>query len=150
MIGNREPGDGKALVERFANQDDAHVRGQSITQETHPQPEWLLAELEALVSSTLFEGHIALSPSLGWGGQQTLTGLIARLETPMGTARRLYASVADEPPSYRDTFTRLERALERSKSEWLVHRLRRFDTEDHTTTVAPALYDAMKWMYQPR
>lgn len=106
--------------------------------------------IHALTSSTLFEGHIALSPSLGWGGQQTLTGLIARLETPIGTTRRLYASVADEPPAYRDTFTRLERALERSKSEWLVHRLRRFDTEDHTTTVAPALHDAMKWIYQSK
>lgn len=106
--------------------------------------------VHALTSSNLFEGHIALSPSLGWGGQQTLTGLIARLETPIGTTRRLYASVADEPPAYRDTFTRLERALERSKSEWLVHRLRRFETEDHTTTVAPALHDAMKWIYQSK
>lgn len=104
--------------------------------------------VHALTSSNLFEGHIALSPSLGWGGQQTLVGLIARLETPMGTTRRLYASVAAEPPAYRDTFTRLERALERSKSEWLVHRLRRFDAEDHTTTVAPALHDAMKWIYR--
>jgi predicted alpha/beta superfamily hydrolase len=106
--------------------------------------------VHVLTSSTLFEGHIALSPSLGWGGQKTLTGLIARLDTSIGTTRRLYASVANEPPAYRDTFTRLERALERSKSEWLVHRLRRFDAEDHTTTVAPALHDAMKWIYQSK
>lgn len=106
-----------------------------------------LFAVHVLAATDTFEGHIAISPTLGWGGEKTLDELIARLKAKDAPPRRLYASVANDTPAYLKAFTRLEKALG-SAPGWLRHRARRYTDEDHVTTVAPALQDGMKWMYQ--
>lgn len=107
-----------------------------------------LFAVHVLAATDMFEGHIAISPTLGWGGEKTLDELIASLKARNAVPRRLYASVANDTPAYLRAFTRLEKALGGSAGGWLKHRTRRYTDEDHVTTVGPALQDAMKWMYQ--
>lgn len=101
-----------------------------------------------ILSTGIFEGHIAISPTLSWGGEQTLDAFVDRLKAKAAAPRRLYASVANDGPAYLKAFTRLEKALGGSARGWLKHRTRRYTDEDHVTTVGPALQDGMKWMYQ--
>lgn len=106
-----------------------------------------LFAVHALATTGIFEGHIALSPTLGWGNEKTLDTLVASLKTKEAAPRRFYASVANDAPAYLKAFTRLEKALTESSGGWLKHRTRRYTDEDHVTTVGPALQDGMKWMY---
>jgi predicted alpha/beta superfamily hydrolase len=108
-----------------------------------------LYAVHSLAKADTFDNLIALSPSLGWGAEATLRDLLDGLKAKKERPRRLYASVAggDTPP-YHVAFDRLSNSVARAKAGWLKHRFKRYSEEDHVTTVAPALQDALKWLYQ--
>ena len=103
----------------------------------------------SLATSDTFGNLIALSPTLGWGAEATLRELLDSIKAKKEGRRRLYASVAGgDTPAYHVAFDRLSNSVTRAKADWLKHRFRRYTEEDHVTTVAPALQDALKWIYQ--
>jgi predicted alpha/beta superfamily hydrolase len=107
-----------------------------------------LYAVHSLGSADTFANLIALSPSLGWAEETALRAFLDSLKTPRSADRKLFASVAGgDSPAYHESFTRLSNSVPRAKAGWLKHRFKRYPDDDHVTTVAPALQDAMKWLY---
>lgn len=107
-----------------------------------------LFAVEAMTSGARFESYAALSPTLGWNRQATVARVTQRLVGETGPARRLFVSVAagDTPP-YLDAFARLESSLATRTPPWLRANLRRFDADDHVSTLGPGLLAAMNWLF---
>jgi len=101
---------------------------------------------EALALGAGFANYIAISPTLGWNGEQVLDALTPGLGKP-AQSRRMFVSIANDAPAYLAAFARLEREIAGAASVWLQSSLRRFADEDHVTTVAPALQAGMKWLF---
>lgn len=99
--------------------------------------------LHALVSRPeLFDGYVAISPTLSWAGGHTLQQLQEFFDgAPAG--RFLFASVGNEPGAYTESLNRLESILQGAPTAWK-WRVDRFLMEDHVTTVAPALHSALR------
>jgi predicted alpha/beta superfamily hydrolase len=127
------------IEERFPVAGDRTLAGHSLAG---------LYAVHALGSADTFTNLIALSPTLGWAEETALRAFLDSLKTPRKGERKLFASVAGgDSPAYHESFTRLSNSVPRAKSGWLKHRFKRYPDEDHVTTVAPALQDAMKWLY---
>ena len=107
-----------------------------------------LFAVDALVSGARFENYVAISPTLGWNRQGTLDALDERRTKGASPTRRLYVSVAglDSEP-YRAAFDRLEEDVARRRQSSLRVETERFATDDHVSTVAPALVAAMKRLF---
>jgi len=105
-----------------------------------------LFAVEALALGAGFANYIAISPTLGWNGEQVLNALTPGLGKP-AQARRMFVSMANDAPAYLAAFARLEQVIAGPQTGWLQSSLRRFAEEDHVTTVAPALQAGMKWLF---
>ena len=107
-----------------------------------------LYAVHSLGSADTFANLIAVSPTLGWAEEGALRAFLDRLKEPRTGKRRLFASVAGgDSPAYHTAFTRLSNSVPRAKASWLKHRFERYSDDDHVTTVAPALQDALRWLY---
>jgi predicted alpha/beta superfamily hydrolase len=124
---------------RFPVSDERTLAGHSLAG---------LYAVHSLGSADTFSNLIALSPSLGWAEEGALRAFLDSLKTPRNTPRKFFASVAGgDTQGYHTAFNRLSTGVSAAKAGWLKHRLKRYSDEDHVTTVAPALQDAMKWLY---
>jgi hypothetical protein len=94
-----------------------------------------------------FTDYIAMSPSLGWARLRALDDVKKRFQTPSNRERRVFASVANEPDSYLDSFARLETLARETKPRNVRTRFRKNLDEDHSTTVPPSLDAALRWLY---
>lgn len=96
-----------------------------------------------------FGTFVAISPTLGWQDQAILTSASASLRQP-ARPRRLFLSTAEEGPRYPAAPTqRLDSLLAARRIPGISWMLRHYQSEDHVTTVPPALYDALRWIYLP-
>lgn len=93
----------------------------------------------------LFDGHIAISPTLSWDDAEILPRLQARLETPAADPPFVFISMADDSDAYRAGMDRLETMVRRVEAPW---RLARFPDESHVSTVPPALFRALRLLHQ--
>lgn len=109
-----------------------------------------LFAVDAITAGASFEGYVAISPSLSLNGQAAVERILPVLDRQTGESRRLYVSVANDGQPYVDAFTRLYAEYDKRKPAWLTTSFQRFRTEDHVTTVAPALTAAMNWLYLQR
>jgi hypothetical protein len=104
--------------------------------------------MSTLAAGAPFDGFIALSPTLGWNGEQVVAQIDARLASRPAQPKQLYASVATgDTEIYRASFDRLMQLLAARKAAWLNTMLERLSGDDHVTAVGPALQRAMKWFF---
>jgi predicted alpha/beta superfamily hydrolase len=123
-----------AIASRFGSAGNRVLAGHS------------LAGLFAI--DTFLRGHvdhaIAISPTLGWNDGAVVTEFEHWFKNTPPASNRLYVSVADgDAEVYRQTFDRLRRigSATRATVPGVSFTVR--VNEDHVTTVAPALQDAM-------
>jgi len=94
----------------------------------------------------LFDGIIAISPSLYWDKAQmlVLTKLALKREQLQG---RLYVSIADEESTMTEPFQKFVALTQRYPSEKLVVASQIFGTETHNTTVLQGQYYGLKHLF---
>ena len=101
-----------------------------------------LFAVDALVGGG-FDGVIAISPTLGWHDGAAVTRVDRWLRSP-SSPRRLYVSVSDgDTEVYRKHFERMESLVSLAAAGWLQASFVKRAGEDHVTTFAPALQQAM-------
>lgn len=106
-----------------------------------------LFTLWAFSQDASFTDYIAMSPSLGWARMRALDDVKKRFQTPSAREKRVFASVANEPDSYLDSFARLETLARETKPRKVKTKFRKNLDEDHSTTVPPSLDAALRWLY---
>lgn len=101
-----------------------------------------LFAVEALTTGE-WNGAIAISPTLGWQDGSAIAVVERWLKT-QPSSRRLYVSVSDgDTETYRRHFDRLDQLVTSATPAWLQASFVKRAGEDHVTTFAPALQQAM-------
>lgn len=99
-------------------------------------------------SPASFDAYFALSPTLGWKDRWMLRHLEAFLSRTPPPGGILYVSMGNEGPRFPvEPFQQLGEQLKKRAGPSLQWRSMYFEREDHVTTVPPALWDAMRWLY---
>lgn len=102
-----------------------------------------LYAVNALPAGVISEA-IAISPTLGWNGDEARQNVQRWLQRASPGPTRLYVSVADgDTEVYRSSFDRFEQLVSSARQTGLQSSFARRTQEDHVTTVAPALQQAM-------
>ncbi len=94
----------------------------------------------------LFQGVIAISPSLWWNNQQ----MLALTETALQRQQlqgRLYVSIANEEPMMTEPFAKFIALTKRYPSAKLVLAQQTFANETHNTTVLQGQYYGLKHLF---
>ena len=94
----------------------------------------------------LFDGVIAISPSLWWNDQQMLALSEAALQRQQ-LQGRLYVSIANEEPTMTAPFQQFVDLTQRYQSEKLVVASQTFNHETHNTTVLQGQYYGLKHLF---
>jgi predicted alpha/beta superfamily hydrolase len=94
----------------------------------------------------LFDGVIAISPSLYWNGEQLL-GLAEPALKEHRLQGRLFVSIADEEPTMTEPYQRFVDLLARTPSAKLVVSAQTFSNETHNTTVLQGQYAGLKHIF---
>lgn len=94
----------------------------------------------------LFDGVIAISPSLYWNKNQML-GLSELAFKNHGLQGRLYVSIANEEPTITEPFQKFVELAQRYQSENLVVASQTFSNETHNTTVLQGQYFGLKYLF---
>jgi len=101
-----------------------------------------LFAVDALVGGG-FDGVIAISPTLGWHDGAVVTRVDRWLRNA-STPRQMHVSVSDgDTEIYRKYFERMESLASLAAAGWLQASFVKRAGEDHVTTFAPALQQAM-------
>ncbi len=125
-----------AIAARFGDNGTRVLAGHSLAG---------LFAIDELVSGD-WNAVAAISPTLGWQDASAIGRVEAWMKTT-ATPRRLYASVADgDTEVYRRQFDRLEQLLSANPAR-LSSLIARRAGEDHVSTIAPALQQAMLWLF---
>ncbi|MBY0418006.1 MAG: hypothetical protein K2W88_08110 [Pararheinheimera sp.] len=94
----------------------------------------------------LFDGVIAISPSLYWNNNQ-LFGLAEPALKNHRLQGRLYVSIANEEPTMTEPYQRFVDLLARNPSANLVVESQTFSNETHNTTVLQGQYAGLKHIF---
>lgn len=94
-----------------------------------------------------FNAYFAFSPTLGWNQGSVVTRYASSLFGERTAGRLLYISAAVEPQFPQGPTNELTKMLAERAGSSLRFKFARFDGEDHFTTVPPAMWDAMRWLY---
>jgi predicted alpha/beta superfamily hydrolase len=94
----------------------------------------------------LFNGIIAISPSLYWNNRQ-LVGLAEQALKGKQLQGRLYISIASEEPTMTESFQQFLDLLVRYPSDKLVATSQTFSNETHNTTVLQGQYAGLKYLF---
>ena len=94
----------------------------------------------------LFNGIIAISPSLYWNNRQLL-GLAEQALKGKQLQGRLYVSIANEEPTMTEPFQQFLDLLVRYPSDKLVATSQTFSNETHNTTVLQGQYAGLKYLF---
>ncbi len=94
-----------------------------------------------------FDAYFAFSPTLGWNGGSVVSRYGESLVGERTAGRLLYISAAVEPQFPQGPTNELTKMLAERAGSSLRFKFARFDGEDHFTTVPPAMWDAMRWIY---
>ncbi|WP_218418297.1 alpha/beta hydrolase [Alteromonas lipotrueae] len=94
----------------------------------------------------LFNGIIAISPSLYWNNRQLL-GLAEQALKDKKLQGRLYMSIANEEPTMTDPYQQFIDLLVSYPSEKLVATSQTFSDETHNTTVLKGQYAGLKYLF---
>jgi hypothetical protein len=96
----------------------------------------------------LFEGYVAISPSLWWDAQslaRSAATAFSRDDFPTG--RQVYLSIATEGGDMREGVDRLAQAMEEHPPAGLRWTFRPMENESHGTIFHPAALDAVRWVF---
>ncbi len=94
----------------------------------------------------LFDGIIAISPSLWWNDQQLLALSATALQRQQ-LQGRLYVSIANEVPIMTEPFQQFVNLTQRYPSDKLVVAHQTFSNETHNTTVLQGQYYGIKHLF---
>lgn len=94
----------------------------------------------------LFNGIIAISPSLYWNNRQLL-GLAEQALKRKQLQGRLYVSIASEEPTMTESFQQFLDLLVSYPSDKLVATSQTFSNETHNTTVLQGQYAGLKYLF---
>lgn len=94
----------------------------------------------------LFNGVIAISPSLWWNDKQLLGFAEQALKSDQ-LQGRLYVSIANEEPTMTEPYQRFVDLLARYPSDKLVVASQTFSNETHNTTVLQGQYAGLKYLF---
>lgn len=101
-----------------------------------------------LLEPELFQGYVAVSPSLWWDGGSLAAQSTALLQTPsFPRGRRLYLSLADEGGSMQESVDALVSALRSAAPEGLEWSFEPMPGESHGTIFHPAALAAVRRLF---
>ena len=104
----------------------------------------LFAAHAMLTRPDVFQGYVAISPSLWWDGGRLADSLVARAAAP-GDQPWLYATMGGlEPPVQLDPFARAAEAP--ARAEWQFVTLAQ---DDHGSTPHKSTYDGLEAIFRP-
>jgi predicted alpha/beta superfamily hydrolase len=93
----------------------------------------------------LFEGYVAISPTLPWEHESVFPSVTSRLRDLPG-GRSLYVSVGNEERGYQRSIDRLETLLRNSAPRGLRWKLERYPHYDHTAVVPPSVHAGLTFI----
>jgi uncharacterized protein len=94
-----------------------------------------------------FDAYFAFSPTLAWDKGSTVGRYAESLSGSKPAGKFLYLSAAVEPQFPQEPTLELTRLLKERAGSAVQWKYATFQGEDHFTTVPPALWDAMRWLY---
>jgi uncharacterized protein len=94
-----------------------------------------------------FNAFFAFSPTLAWDKGSTVGRFAESLRASNPPGRFLYLSAAVEPQFPQGPTLELTHLLKERAGSSIQWKHATFQGEDHFTTVPPALWDAMRWLY---
>lgn len=100
-----------------------------------------------LKQPALFDGYVAISPSLWWDRGSLASGAAAALDAQPPGTRSLYLSVGDEGGGMAKGATDLAEALKTHTPNGLQVRYEPRPQEHHNTIYHPAALSALRWLF---
>jgi len=97
------------------------------------------------VRPDLFEGYVAISPTLPWEHESVFPSLTTRLADVPG-GRALYVSVGNEEAGYQRSIDRLETLLRSSGRRGLRWKVERYPQYDHTAVVPASVHAGLTFI----
>ncbi|BDX07858.1 alpha/beta hydrolase [Planctobacterium marinum] len=94
----------------------------------------------------LFDGIIAISPSLYWNEKQLLK-LSEKALKERQLKGRLFLSIADEEPIMTEPFEQLVNLFAHHSNEQLMVKVKKFEEENHDSTTLPGQYHGLKYLF---
>ena len=100
-----------------------------------------------LQQPALFQGYVAISPSLWWNKQSLAASAPGFSKRAEYRNKRLYLSIADEGDTMQDGMNQLVNALKAEAPAGLHWQYRPMPQENHGTIYHPALLDAVRSLF---
>lgn len=95
---------------------------------------------------SLFNGHMAFSPAVWWGEQETMTEVKKYVYSSEDIGSYLYTNIGNEAGMMREHYDSLVNTLQRNRTSELVLQSEHYPHDSHGLTFSAGLYSALKGM----
>lgn len=95
---------------------------------------------------SLFNGHMAFSPAVWWGEQETMTQVKKYVYSSEDIGSYLYTNIGNEAGMMREHYDSLVNTLQRNRTSELVLQSEHYPHDSHGLTFSAGLYSALKGM----